>query len=109
MSSFMEYRGYIGSVVFSAEDNILHGKLIGIKASISYEGNSVESLTEDFHNAVDEYLETCERKGIKPQKPYKGSFSVRIEPDLHRKAADTAANRGITLNAFVEDAIRHSV
>ena len=51
------YKDYIGSVFFSEEDGVFHGKVIGLSDSISYEGESVKSLTEDFQNAVDEYLE----------------------------------------------------
>jgi predicted HicB family RNase H-like nuclease len=72
-------------------------------------GDSVQTLTEDFHNAVDEYLEFCKKSDKQPEKPFKGSFNVRIQPDLHRKAALTASSRGISLNAFVEDAICHIV
>ena len=56
----LEYKGYTGTVEFSAEDNILFGKVIGIDGLISYEGESVSSLKEDFEAAVDDYLEMCE-------------------------------------------------
>lgn len=58
----LEYKGYTGTVEFSAEDNILFGKVIGIDGLISYEGESVSSLKEDFEAAVDDYLEMCEEK-----------------------------------------------
>ncbi|KPU43926.1 HicB family protein [Oxobacter pfennigii] len=109
MSNFIHYRDYIGSVEFSEEGEIFHGKVIGIKDLISFEGDSVKSLIEDFHNAVDEYLEFCEQNGKLPEKPFKGTFNVRIQPELHRKAVLAASARGISLNAFVEDAIRHNV
>lgn len=109
MSNFIHYRDYTGSIDFSEEDEVFHGKIVGIKALISFEGDSVQTLTEDFHNAVDEYLEYCEKNGKQPERPFKGSFNVRIQPELHRKAALTASARGLSLNAFVEDAIRHNV
>ena len=105
----MHYKGYTGSVEFSEEDAVFHGKVAGIKSMISFEGDSVASLTEDFHNAVDEYLEFCEGTGKQPEKPFKGSFNVRIGAELHRKAAFTASQRGMTLNSLVADAIRQSV
>ena len=109
MSNFIYYRDYIGSVEFSEESQVFYGKLIGIKPSISYEGDDVSSFIKDFHDSVDEYLEHCEEVGIQPDKPFKGSFNVRIQPELHREAALAASARGISLNAFVEDAIRHSI
>jgi predicted HicB family RNase H-like nuclease len=109
MSGYLHYKNYIGSVTFSEEDGVFHGKVVGIKSLVSFEGNSVDAITEDFHNALDEYLEHCARNGSEPEKPFKGSFNIRIGTNLHRKAALTAFARGLSLNAFVEDAIRQAV
>lgn len=109
MSNYIHYRDYIGSIEFSEEDAVFHGKVIGIKDMISFEGDSVKNLTEDFHNAVDEYLAFCAESGKQPEKPFKGSFNVRIQPELHRLAVLVASARGVSLNAFVEDAIRNNV
>jgi len=102
----MHYKGYIGSVEFSEEDGVLHGKVIGIKSLLSYEGDSVEKITEDFHNAIDEYLEFCSTNKVEPEKPFKGSFNVRIGEDLHRKSVLAAQSKGMSLNSFVEEAIK---
>ena len=107
--NYLHYKNYTGSVCFSEEDAVFHGKVIGIKALISFEGDSVNAITRDFQKAVDEYLEYCTAKEIEPEKPFKGSFNVRISADLHRKLALTASARGISLNTLVEDVIRHSV
>ena len=56
MSNVMEYKGYTGSVEFSEADAVLFGKVMGIRALISYEGTTVQELVDDFHDAVDEYL-----------------------------------------------------
>jgi predicted HicB family RNase H-like nuclease len=58
---------------------------------------------------VDEYLAFCAENGKQPEKPFKGSFNVRIKADLHRQAAQAAFARGISLNTLVEDAIRQAV
>jgi predicted HicB family RNase H-like nuclease len=107
--NYLHYKNYIGSVEFSEEDGVFHGKVIGIKALISFEGNSVDTIIKDFHKSVDEYLDFCTRKGIEPEKPFKGSFNVRIGSELHRKLAITASARGVSLNTIVEDAIRQAV
>jgi predicted HicB family RNase H-like nuclease len=109
MSNYIHYRDYIGSVEFSEEDAVFHGRVVGIMSLISFEGDSVSAITEDFHNAVDEYLERCAEDGRKPEKPFKGSFNIRVGADLHRKAALAASARGISLNALARDAIRQSV
>jgi predicted HicB family RNase H-like nuclease len=105
----MNYKGYYGSVEFSEKDAVFHGKVAGIKSLISFEGDSVSSLTEDFHNAIDEYLAWCAETDKVPEKPFKGSFNVRIGSELHRRAASAASSRGVSLNAFVEEAIRQSI
>ena len=64
MDNFMEYKGYVGSVEFSEEDALYYGKVQGICSLISYEGSNAKELVADFHGAVDDYLESCEEKGI---------------------------------------------
>jgi predicted HicB family RNase H-like nuclease len=109
MKNYLHYKEYVGSVEFSEEDAVFFGKVVGIKDLISFEGDSVDAITTDFHHAVDEYLAFCTEKGKEPEKPFKGSFNVRISTDLHRKAALTASARGISLNMLVENAIKETV
>ena len=106
MSSTMEYKGYLGSVEFSEEDKVFFGKAMGIRALISYEGTTAQELIDDFHNAIDDYLALCAEEGIQPEVAYKGSFNVRISPELHRQAVVFATSHQISLNNFVENAIR---
>jgi len=108
-SSHISHKGYTGSVEFSAEDSVFHGKVIGIKSLISFEGDSVTSLIDDFCCAVDEYLEFCEENGNEPEQPYEGTINVHIGPDLHRRAAAAASAMDISLNTFVENAIERAV
>lgn len=56
----MGYKGYLGSVEFSEEDEMFFGKGLGIRSLISYEGDNVEALIFAIHDAVDEYLRLCE-------------------------------------------------
>jgi len=48
----LEYKDYCSTVEYSAVDNILHGKVLGIRGLISYEGDSLHSLKEDFEGAI---------------------------------------------------------
>lgn len=64
----LEYKGYIGSIEISQEDNCLYGSVQGLnKALISYEGNTLEELRIDFEGAIEDYLEMCHDKGKHPQ------------------------------------------
>ncbi len=83
--------------------------MLGVRALISYEGESARELVEDFHGAVDDYLALCAAEGKEPEKSYKGTFNVRISPELHKRAAMTAMSRNMSLNSFVENSIANAV
>jgi predicted HicB family RNase H-like nuclease len=105
MNDLLEYKGYYADVHFNADDEVFHGKVIGINDLINFEGSTVKELKKAFHEAVDDYLDTCKEIGKDPDKTYKGSFNVRIPSELHRKAAQYAAINKMTLNDFVRHAI----
>ena len=106
---YLEYKGYTGTIEYSQEDEILYGKVIGIKGLISYEGNSGKDLENDFRVSIDEYIALCASQGITPEKSFKGSFNVRIPTDLHKKAALLALEEQVSLNSFVAESIRSRV
>ena len=105
MKNLMEYKDYYAKIEYSSEDDIFFGSIIGIDDSISFEGNSISELKKAFHEAVDDYLDMCRKMGKEPQKYYKGSFNVRISPEIHRKADLLARSKKMSLNKFVENAI----
>ena len=109
MNNTMEYKGYVGSVEFSEEDALFFGRVMGVRALISYEGENARELVEDFHSAVEDYLAMCAAEGIEPEKAYKGSFNIRISPELHKQAVITATARQMSLNSFVESSIARAV
>lgn len=106
MNNTMEYKGYVGSVEFSEEDELFFGKVMGIRSLISYEGTTAKELINDFHTAVDDYLLMCAETGKTPEKAYKGSFNIRISPDLHKQAVICATSQKMSLNSFVENALK---
>ena len=106
----LKYKGYIGSVEFSDEDNCLFGKVQGLHGVlISYEGNTVEEIRKDFEDAVDLYLESCRNRGVNPAKPYSGRLVVRMPSELHGKVATAAANANTTINDFINKAIKNEL
>lgn len=109
MKNTMEYKGYVGSVEFSEADGLFFGKVMGIRALLSYEGSTAKELLDDFHGVIDDYLFLCEEEGIEPEKAYKGSFNIRISPELHKQAVVYALSRQMSLNSVVEDALEEYV
>ena len=106
MSDMLEYRGYLGSVRYSDEDEVLHGRLEFIRDLVTYEGQDARSLKRAFREAVDDYLDMCEANRRKPDVPLKGSFNVRPGRELHRRAMLYARREGMSLNAVVTGALR---
>jgi len=109
MNNVLTYKGFIGSVQFSADDNVFFGKLEGVNDLVTFEGNTVQELKDAFHYIVDEHIKDCEAENIPAKKSYRGNFNVRITPELHRRAAVSAKMHGTTLNNFVKKAIEHSL
>ena len=105
MNNQLKYNGYIGSIEASLEDNCLFGKILFIKALVSYEGKTVAELDAAFKEAVEDYLTTCQALGQTPEKPCKGSFNVRVGHDLHLAAALAATRKKVTLNDLTRQAL----
>lgn len=105
MENVLEYKGYHSIIEFDADDLVLHGKIEGINDLVSFEAETAGSIVEEFHNAVDEYLDLCKRIGKNPDKEYKGSFNVRVTPQIHKDASMRASKEGISLNTFIQRAL----
>ncbi|MCI2031728.1 type II toxin-antitoxin system HicB family antitoxin, partial [Limosilactobacillus sp.] len=107
MKELLHYKDYYGTIETSLKDNILYGKVVGIRGLLSYEGNTLEELKKDFRGVVDEYLDDCKERGIKPQISYKGNFNVRVTPKLHRDLVVYAEQKDESLNSVVREAIEN--
>ena len=105
MKSILEYKGYHAKVEIDIENKILDGKIEGIRDLVNFESDSVDTLEQEFHDAVDDYLEFCQEMGKEPDKEYSGTFNVRISSELHKKLALKALENGESLNKTVEKAI----
>lgn len=109
MTDVLRYKDFLGSVHFSAEDDLFFGRIEGVDDSVTFEGSSVAELKTAFEEAVDDYLALCQSAGKSPEKSFKGSFNVRVSPDLHKMAYRKALMSGKTLNQFIQQAIEHEV
>lgn len=107
--NLLRYRGYLAKVEYSAEDDCFVGHIFGINDVIGFHANSVPELHKAFQEAVDNYLATCQKLGHEPQRAYSGNFNVRIDPELHARAAAEAKLRKKSLNAVVAEALKQYV
>jgi len=110
MKNILQHKGYTGNVQFDQDDMLFYGRVIGMrKAIIAYEGKTVDDLVKDFQAGVDDYLDMCVEEGKEPEKPFKGTFNIRLDPDLHERLVKGALSEGVTLNAYIKDVLAHAV
>lgn len=101
----MSYKGYAARIEFDAEDEIFFGNIAGISDVIGFHANTVEDLKSAFHEAVDDYLETCRKIGKEPQRSFSGKMMFRVDPDVHARAARAAELAGKSLNQWAEEVL----
>lgn len=99
------HKGFAGSHEVSIEDNCLIGRVLFIEDIVTYEGDTVVELKANFEAAVDRYLDHCKRTNMAANKPYSGTFNVRVGPELHREAVVAAHAAGVALNEYVSIAL----
>ena len=109
MADFIKYKGFKGTVAYSAADKCLHGSIVGIPDTVIYGGNDLIELVNNFNKAVDEYIEDCERLRKPVKKTYTGHFSVRIKPVLHRKLDYLAASRKTSVSKIIEEVVSDAI
>ena len=109
LQNVLEYNGYYGKVEFNSKDEILCGKIEFINDLVTFEADNVKDVINAFHEAVEDYLDICRRYEKEPEKPFKGSFNVRIDRELHKNIAIAALKEGLTLNQYVENSLRKQV
>ncbi|MBE7372933.1 type II toxin-antitoxin system HicB family antitoxin [Pseudomonas lopnurensis] len=101
----MTYRGYAARIEYSDEDGLFVGHIAGIRDVVGFHGETVRELRAAFAEAVDDYLETCNKLNRKPQKPYSGKLSLRLEPELHASVALKAELSNKSINQWVAEVL----
>jgi predicted HicB family RNase H-like nuclease len=101
----IEYKGYTGVFEFDASIDAFHGRVLGLQDVVTFEGRSVDELRGAMEESVEDYLDLCAEVGKQPERPYRGEFLVRTTPEVHRAAVTAAESEGMSLNAWVENAI----
>jgi len=97
--------GYVAAVELDEGAGVLHGRVVNSRAVLTFEGASVEQLKQAFADTIADYEEWCRERGVEPGRPYSGTLSLRLSPDLHRRIAEAAAREGESINTFVTEAL----
>jgi len=101
----MTYKGYTSRIDFDDRDDLLVGRLLGMQDVVSFHADSVAQLRDAFHEAVDDYLQTCEKIGKPPQKPASGKLMLRVPPEVHGAALIAAQAAGKSLNQWAAEVL----
>ncbi len=104
----MNYKGYSASVEYSAEDRCFVGRVLGIRDIIGFHGESVGELERDFRETIDFYLESCQKRGKEPDRPFDGKLVLKLPKSLYRMISRTSDAVGKPVDAVVLDALKTS-
>ncbi len=107
--SVMHYKGFYARVEFDDDDGIFIGHIAGINDVVGFHADNVADLKSAFHEAVDDYVATCQKIGKPAEKSFSGNMMLRVDPALHAKAALAAELAGKSLNQWGEDAVAEAV
>lgn len=105
MTNAMSYKGYSARIEYDDDDGIFTGRIAGIRDGVGFHADGVEALRDAFHEAVEDYIETCAKIGKEPQKAFSGQVMFRVDPEVHRKAALAAELSGKSLNQWAEEVL----
>ena len=105
--SALHYKEFQGSVDF--EDGRLIIRLLHIDDLVTTEIDSATQAQCAFEELVDDYIQTCIDLKKEPCKPFKGTFNVRVAPELHRQVAMAAVDKGQSMNGWISDALEFAV
>lgn len=105
MRNVMTYKGYTARIEFDERDDIFVGKITGIADSITFHGETVKELREDFRDAIDHYIADCAATGRSPLKAASGKIMLRVSPEIHARALILAKASGKSLNQWVEEVL----
>lgn len=105
----LTYEGYIAEVVYEGDDEYMDGSTINTRAILHFRGRTPEELKHEFAETIEDYREWCKERGVEPEKPYSGTLSLRLPPELHRRIAEEAAKAGESINQFIADKLKEAV
>ena len=97
----LKRNGCIAEVEYEERDVLMHGVVVNARAVLHFAGRDIAELKAAFADTVADYRNWRRERGVEPEKPYSGTLSLRISPELHRRIAERAAKAGESINRFI--------
>jgi len=101
----MRYKGYSGVTEVDSDAKLIHGRVVGLRDVITFQGGSVSEAIQAFNESVDDYLEWCADEGRPPEKSFNGKLLIRIDPAVHRSLAHLAETNSTSINTLAVEAL----
>ena len=86
-------------------EDAFHEAIIRCHTAITKKGK----LNDSSAYGIESYLSYCKEEGIEPAKPYSGKLNLRMSSELHSRVAAFVASTGITINDFINRAIKNEL
>lgn len=109
MKNIMLIAGYRAVIEFDPEINSFRGEFVGLNGGADFYASDVEGLAREGAASLRVFMDACKANGIEPLKHFSGKFQARIPPELHERAAEAAAARGMSMNQLLQRALEHEV
>ena len=107
--SLLRHKDYLATIELDPDAGLFHGEVINTRAVLTFQGRSIDELNAAFSETITDYEDWCRERGREPERPYSGSFILRMPPDLHRRVAEAAARSGKSLNGFIKDTLEDAI
>jgi len=101
----MQHDGYIATIDIDEEAGLFHGEVINTRDVLTFQGHTFDELRAAFADTIADYVDWCRARGKEPERPYSGTFTVRLSPDLHRRIAIAAIRAGKSVNGLVAETL----
>ena len=105
----MTYKSYAARIEYSSEDSCFVGHVAGIRDIVGFHGDSVSELRSAFQDAVDDLLETFDKLGAEPPRPYSGELTLHIPPEIHATAAIAAEVTGKSVDQWAAELLERAL
>lgn len=97
-----KHKGFIPKFYLDSRKNIIRGKVLNVRDTITFHGKTVQEAWNAFRDSVDDYLEFCKKLNVEPEKPFNGQILVRMKPSMHRALSERASEEGTSINALIQ-------
>lgn len=104
----MTHDGYVVTIELDEAAGLFHGEVANTRDVLTFQGRTFDELRTAFADTIADYIDWCRERGKAPERPFSGTFTLRLSPELHRRIAAAAARSGKSVNAYVADTLERS-